>query len=481
MLKALRFLGWPALVGVLLALLIIQRNPEWVGLPEQEVHLQQAPLLSRLQQGPGTYADAVTRAAPAVANLYTTKMVSRPGNSMLDDPLFRRFFGDNLPQQKRMESSLGSAVIMSPEGYLLTNNHVTAGADQIVVALRDGRETTARLVGSDPETDLAVLKIDLKDLPVMTLGRSDGIRTGDVCLAIGNPFGVGQTVTSGIVSALGRTHLGINTFENFIQTDAAINPGNSGGALINMAGQLIGINTAIYSRSGGSIGIGFAIPSNMVRAFADAAKSGSDFFERPYIGAEFEAVTPQIAESLGMDAATGALVSSVVPDGPAAKAGLKPGDVVLTLNGTPVEGVEALDYRMATLSIGAGASFGILSKGQQQTVDVTLERPPEGAKSEQVMLRGRSPFAGAKVAELSPRLAQRLGTRTDEKGVAVVDVSRDSPAADFGFQPGDIVREVNGTTIDSAEKLAEVSQQNTRWWRFTVERNGQILRQVLRY
>jgi S1-C subfamily serine protease len=182
-----------------------------------------------------------------------------------------------------------------------------------------------------------------------------------------------------------------------------------------------------------------------------------------------------------MDSATGALVSSVVPDGPAAKAGLKPGDVVLSLNGTTVESTEALDYRMATLSIGANASFGILSKGQKQTVDVALERPPEGAKSEQVMLRGRSPFAGARVAELSPRLAQRLGTRTDEKGVAVVDISRDSPAADFGFQPGDIIREVNGTTIDSAEKLAEVSQQNTRWWRFTVERNGQMLRQVLRY
>ena len=283
------------------------------------------------------------------------------------------------------------------------------------------------------------------------------------------------------VFTLARSHIGISDSGYFIQTDAAINPGNSGGALINMAGQLIGINTAIYSRSGGSIGIGFAIPSNMVRAFVDAAKAGRDFFERPYIGAEFEAITPQIAESLGMDTPTGALVSSVADGGPAAKAGLKPGDVVLALNGTPVEGIEALDYRMATLSIGTNATFNVLSKGQKQDIQIALERAPEGSKAAAVLLRGRSPFAGAKVEELSPRLAQRLGMRTDAKGVTVVDIDRDSPAADFGFQPGDIVREVNGIAIDSADKLSAVSQQNTRWWRFTVERNGQILRQVLRY
>ena len=241
MLKALRFLGWPLLVGLLLALLLIQRYPQWVGLPANEVNLQQAPQYGIAQEGPVSYADAVNNAAPAVANLYTTKLVSKPVHPLFADPLFRRFFGDNLPRQQRMESSLGSAVIMSPEGYLLTNNHVVAGADQIVVALKDGRETLARLIGSDPETDLAVLKIDLKNLPAMTLGRSDQIQIGDVTLAIGNPFGVGQTVTMGIVSALGRTHLGINTFEDFIQTDAAINPGNSGGALVDAAGNLIGL------------------------------------------------------------------------------------------------------------------------------------------------------------------------------------------------------------------------------------------------
>jgi S1-C subfamily serine protease len=300
-------------------------------------------------------------------------------------------------------------------------------------------------------------------------------------LAIGNPFGVGQTTTSGIVSALARSHIGISDSGFFIQTDAAINPGNSGGGLINMGGQLVGINTAIYSRSGGSIGIGFAIPSNMVRAFVEAAKAGRDFFERPYIGATFEAVTPQIAESLGMETPHGALVSAVEAGGPSEVAGLRPGDVVLSFNGARIEGVDALGYRLATQPIGTQSQLGVLSKGEEKTVDIALQRAPEGASVAQVQLRGRSPFAGARVAELSPRLAQRLGMNADTKGVAVVEVDRNSPAGDFGLRPGDIVREVNGQTIDSARKLSDASQQNARWWRFTIERNGQLMRQVLRY
>lgn len=376
MLKALRFLGWPALVGVLLALLIIQRNPEWVGLPEQEVHLQQAPLLSRLQQGPGTYADAVTRAAPAVANLYTTKMVSRPGNSMLDDPLFRRFFGDNLPQQKRMESSLGSAVIMSPEGYLLTNNHVTAGADQIVVALRDGRETTARLVGSDPETDLAVLKIDLKDLPVMTLGRSDGIRTGDVCLAIGNPFGVGQTVTMGIISATGRNQLGLNTYEDFIQTDAAINPGNSGGALVDASGNLVGINTAIFSKSGGSQGIGFAIPIKLaLEVMKSIVEHGSVI--RGWLGVEVQPLTPELAESFGLQDQGGVVVAGVYRDGPAAQSGMQPGDIILDIDGKKATDGRTAMNQVARTKPGEKISIQVLRNGKHVTLEAEVGlRPP---------------------------------------------------------------------------------------------------------
>ncbi|MER9837660.1 DegQ family serine endoprotease [Mesorhizobium sp. M0145] len=425
-----------------------------------------------------SFAPLVKQTAPAVVNVYAsqTAKVTSPFDG---DPFFEEFFGRSQP---RAQSSLGSGVLVDPTGVVVTNFHVVKDADQVKVATADGREFDSKVLLKDETLDLAVLKISSdKPFPVIAIGDSDALEVGDLVLAIGNPFGVGQTTTSGIISAVARSHIGVSDSSFFIQTDAAINPGNSGGALVNMGGQLIGINTAIYSRSGGSIGIGFAIPSNMVRAFADAAKAGLDFFERPYAGAEFEAVTPQLAESLGIDKPTGALVSSVEEAGPAAKAGLKPGDVVLSLNGKPVESVGALDYRMATLSIGTNASFGVLSKGQQATMDIALERPPEGAKAAELTLRGRSPFSGAKVAELSPRLAQRLGLRTDVKGVTVVDINRDSPAADFGFQPGDIVREVNGLTIDKAATLEQVAQQDTRWWRFTVERGGQILRQVLRY
>ena len=426
-----------------------------------------------------SFAPLVRETAPAVVNVYasqTARIVTSPFDG---DPFFEQFFGRSQP---RAQSSLGSGVLVDPTGIVVTNFHVIKDADEVKVAMSDGREFTSKVLLKDETVDLAVLKIDSdKPFPVVAIGDSDALEIGDLVLAIGNPFGVGQTTTSGIVSGLARSHIGVSDFGFFIQTDAAINPGNSGGALINMGGQLVGINTAIYSRSGGSIGIGFAIPSNMVQAFVEAAKAGRDFFERPYIGAQFEPVTPQIAESLGMDAPSGALVTSVEDNGPAAKAGLKPGDVVLKMNGTNLEGVDALGYRLATQAIGAKATFDILSKGRQETLEVTLERAPEGASAAMVTVRGRSPFAGARVAELSPRLAQRLGVRTDLKGVAVVGIDGGSPAAGFGFQPGDIVREVNGMTIDSAKALETAAAQSTRWWRFTVERNGQILRQVLRY
>ncbi|MFJ3482357.1 Do family serine endopeptidase AlgW [Pseudomonas sp. NPDC090202] len=335
MLKALRFLGWPLLAGVLIALLIIQRYPEWVGLPSQDVNLQQAPQTALIQQGPVSYADAVSSAAPAVANLYTTKMVAnKPNHPLFEDPQFRRFFGDNLPKQRRMESSLGSAVIMSPEGYLLTNNHVTSGADQIVVALKDGRETVARVIGSDPETDLAVLKIDLKNLPSITLGSSDSIRIGDVALAIGNPFGVGQTVTMGIISATGRNQLGLNTYEDFIQTDAAINPGNSGGALVDANGNLTGINTAIFSKSGGSQGIGFAIPTKLALEVMKSIIEHGQVI-RGWLGIEVQPLTPELAQSFGLKDPPGIVVAGIFRDGPAQKAGLQLGDVILSINGEP--------------------------------------------------------------------------------------------------------------------------------------------------
>ena len=374
--RVLKEYGWPLLVGLLVALLVIERFPHWVVLPSTTLNVQQAPAYTSAAQGPVSYAAAVSRASPAVVNLYTTKVVSKPLPSLYSDPAFKRFFGDNLPQQKRMESSLGSAVLMSKDGYLLTNNHVTAGADQITVALKDGRETLARVIGSDPETDLAVLKIDLADLPAITLGRSDAIRIGDVVLAIGNPFGVGQTVTMGIVSATERHQLGLNTYEDFIQTDAAINPGNSGGALVDAQGNLLGINTAIFSRSGGSQGIGFAIP---VKLAMDVMRSIVEHGQvvRGWLGLEVQALTPELAESFGLLDSPGILVAGVYREGPAAQAGLKPGDVIINIAEKPAQDGRTSMNQVAQMLPGATIKLDILRNGQPRTLLATIGlRPP---------------------------------------------------------------------------------------------------------
>ena len=427
-----------------------------------------------------SFAPLVKNTAPAVVNVYASQKVAAR-SPFAGDPFFEQFFGDQR-MPPRVQQSLGSGVLVDPSGVVVTNFHVIRDADTVKVATSDGREFESTVLLKDESLDLAVLKIEApQPFPVIGIGDSDALEVGDLVLAIGDPFGVGQTTTSGIVSALARSNLGISDFGFFIQTDAAINPGNSGGALINMRGELVGINTAIYSRSGGSIGIGFAIPSNMVRAVVASAKNGNDYFERPYVGATFDAVTAQIAEALGLDRPSGALISDVVAGGPAAEAGLKPGDVVLGMNGTPIEHVEALGYRLATQAIGASASFDVLSQGERKTVQVTLVRAPAGASAAEVSIGGRSPFSGAKVAALSPRLAQRLGLRSEDKGVAMVDIAPNSPAAGFGFQPRDIVREVNGEEITSPEQLKQVAERDSRWWRFTVERDGRLIRQVLRF
>ena len=380
MLKALRFFGWPLLAGVLIAMLIIQRYPQWVGLPTLDVNLQQAPQTSAVVQGPVTYADAVTIAAPAVVNLYTTKVINKPAHPLFEDPQFRRYFGDNGPKQRRMESSLGSGVIMSPEGYILTNNHVTTGADQIVVALRDGRETLARVVGSDPETDLAVLKIDLKNLPAITLGRSDGLRVGDVALAIGNPFGVGQTVTMGIISATGRNQLGLNSYEDFIQTDAAINPGNSGGALVDANGNLTGINTAIFSKSGGSQGIGFAIP---VKLAMEVMKSIIEHGQviRGWLGIEVQPLTKELAESFGLTGRPGIVVAGIFRDGPAQKAGLQLGDVILSIDGAPAGDGRKSMNQVARIKPTDKVAILVMRNGKEikLSAEIGLRPPPATA------------------------------------------------------------------------------------------------------
>ncbi|AHY41809.1 PDZ domain-containing protein [Stutzerimonas decontaminans] len=382
MFNALRFLGWPLLVGLLVALLIIQRYPQIVGIKERDIGLQQAPLVTAgPQQGPYSYANAVAGAAPAVANLYTTKVIEKTDQqgALAKDPLFQRFFSDNLPRQRRMESSLGSAVIMSSEGYLLTNNHVTANAEQIVVALKDGRETLARVIGSDPETDLAVLKIDLADLPAITLGHSDRIRVGDVTLAIGNPFGVGQTVTMGIISATGRNQLGLNTYEDFIQTDAAINRGNSGGALVDVGGNLIGINTAIISESGGSQGIGFAIP---VKLALEVMKSIIEHGQviRGWLGVEVQSLTQELAESFGQEGRPGIVVAGVYREGPAARAGLQPGDLILSIDGVQSADGRSSMNQVARARPGEKIDIDILRNGKPLTLTAEVGmRPPVNA------------------------------------------------------------------------------------------------------
>jgi serine protease DegQ len=359
-------------------------QPGWISSPQVsslvgQVTLREAP--ESISHNPGSLAEAARVSSPAVVNIFTSKInkkkPSKKGSPHQNEPWFQFFFGDQAPNEEP-SSSLGSGVIVSPQGIILTNHHVIEGADEIEVAFADGRKRNAKLIGSDPETDIAVLKIDATDLPSpITLGKMESVQVGDVVLAIGNPFGVGQTVTSGIVSALGRNQLGINTFENFIQTDAAINPGNSGGALVDTKGNLIGINTAIYSRSGGNMGIGFAIPINTAKQVMESIlTSGS--VTRGWIGVEPQNLSKELAESLSLPKDTrGVLISEVLEGGPADKAGMKPGDVLTQVNGQSVNDVAALLNRIAQTNPGDEAKITLLRKGKQMNVRIQVGKRPK--------------------------------------------------------------------------------------------------------
>ncbi|MBO0662617.1 DegQ family serine endoprotease [Jiella sp. CQZ9-1] len=427
-----------------------------------------------------SFAPLVKETAPAVVNVYAARKIPARRSPFADDPFFGQFFGGPFQSPPRMEQSLGSGVILDPSGLVVTNNHVIDGADEVKVAFADGREFSAKILSKDKTVDLAVLKIEGKGpFPTISIANSDDLAIGDLVLAIGNPFGIGQTVTNGIVSALARNNIGVDNFGFFIQTDAAINPGNSGGALINMKGQLIGVNTAIFSRSGGSNGIGFAIPSNMVATFLRAAKNGGHY-ERPFVGADFAPVTADIADALGLRRPTGALVRSIYPGGPAAKAGLKVGDVVMTVDGKEVLTPDALNFRFATLGIGKSVTLDVLSSDVRKIVTLPLAKAPEVPRRDQRTIKGRNPFAGATVDNLSPRVADELRLPRTKTGVVVAEVGNGSLAARFGLQPGDIILDINGERVDTTRKLAEIADRGDRGWQFDIERGGRRLTQVVR-
>lgn len=358
----LRSMGWPVVCGVLLALVIMQQYPQWLGLPARDIVLREV-TGTRTNVGPISYATGVEQAAPAVVNIYTSKQVAAGEKRNFDNPSVRDY-ADSLPNPERRQSSLGSAVILNSQGYLLTNNHVIAGSDEILVALRDGREALASLIGTDPETDLAVLKIDLPNLPAVTIDSRDQQRIGDVVMAIGNPFGLGQTVTMGIISATGRNQLGLNTYEDFIQTDAAINQGNSGGALVDAQGNLIGINTAIFSQAGSAQGIGFAIPAKLAVEVMQAIIQHGRVI-RGWLGVEVQPMTPELAESFGLEISQGIVVASLYRNGPAWNAGLLPGDVILQIDGKPATSGRQAMNQVARAKPSDRIKLSVLRNGEE--------------------------------------------------------------------------------------------------------------------
>ena len=425
-----------------------------------------------------TFAPLVKQAAPAVVNIYTQRVVQQRMSPLFEDPFFREFFGGGMMQgmnRQRMENSLGSGVIVRGDGIIVTSNHVIAGADQIRVVLSDRREFDATVVTVDEHSDLAVLRIDIKDekLPHLDIKDSDQAEIGDLVLAIGNPFGVGQTVTSGIISAITHRSVGGSDLDYFIQTDAAINPGNSGGALITMDGKLVGINAAIYTKSGGNMGIGFAVPSNIVRVVLNAVEHGQKNIVRPWIGIEGQAVTAELAASLNMAQPAGLLVNKIHPASPAAKAGVQAGDVVTALNGRAVEDAEAFRYHLSTLTVGSSVDFSLLRKGQKLDVAVHLVAPPEDPPREKTLVKGLNPLGGAEIENISPAVGEEMGLHNIEHGVIVSNVKEGSAASNIGFQAGDVILSINGNKISDVTTALAVVRTAANGWRVVFQRGDQ--------
>ncbi len=425
-----------------------------------------------------SFAPVVKKAQPAVINVYASRTEKRPKNPLFDDPFFERFFGGGRSGGGTTRS-LGSGVLIDRSGLAVTNYHVIEGMTDVKVALSDKRELDADIVLRDQRTDLAVLRLKGGgDFPFIELGDFDAIEVGDIVLAIGDPFGVGQTVTQGIVSALARTQAGISESGFFIQTDAAINPGNSGGGLIDMKGRLIGVNSAIFTQTGSSVGIGFAIPVNMVKIVVAAAKSGKPV-RRPWLGASLQTVSSEIADSLGLDRPSGALVAEVVSDGPAARAGVKRGDLITAVDGQSVDDPESFGYRIATKPLGGTASLALLREGKQAVAKLTLEPAAEIPARDPIKLDGASPLAGATIINVSPAVVEEMSLRGVSEGVVISDIEDGSTAAAVNFQKGDVILAVNGVKVQSTHDLQRAVSGRHSYWKLTIGRGGEVVTTVL--
>src|SRR5579871_6570871 len=415
-----------------------------------------------------SFAPVVSKVAPAVVNVYARRVIRQPV-----DPIFQQFFGAS-PMRSRVEQSLGSGVIVRADGIIVTNNHVIEGGQDIRVSLTDRREFDAKVIIADARTDLAVLRIDTKGekLPALPFGDSDKLEVGDLVLAIGDPFGVGQTVTMGIVSALARTQIGASDYQFFIQTDAAINPGNSGGALVTADGKLAGINTAIYSRTGEYAGIGFATPANLARRVVEGALGGG--VKLPWFGADGQPVTAQIAQAMNLPRPGGVLVKSVYAGSPAAGAGLKQGDVVLSIDGVDVDDMQALNYRVATHRPGEVVHVRVAGGGgKTREISFALTLPPENPPRQLTAIAGRNPLTGAHVENLSPAVASYLQLDFSARGVVVVSTSENTPSGSYGFQAGDIIRSINGQEIHSVGELQRALESAEGRWDMVIQRGDQ--------
>ncbi len=425
-----------------------------------------------------TFAPVVKKVGPAVVNVFAAHSISsKKLTPFFQDPIFRHFFGERqLGQKGRVQKSLGSGVIVDPKGIVITNYHVIKGAEDIKVVLQDGREMTANIVVQDKKTDLVALKLQTENqnLPYLELRDADELQVGDLVLAFGNPFGFGHTVTSGIVSALARSQVGSNDFKSFIQTDAAINPGNSGGALVTMDGRLVGINTAIFSNTGGSIGISFAVPSNLIAPVIASVGLGNKKVVRPWVGLRVQGVTADMKESLNLESLTGVLVQKIYKGGSSDKASLQKGDVILSVNGHSISSKSSFNFRMATLPVGSKAVFSVWRDESLKNIIVPLLSPPKIKNNRRIEVSGRNPLSGAMITGLSPAIAENYALSFDEGGVIIFKIRKGSLARLNGLLPGDIILKINNKAIKTVDELLRYMSRSREGWHIDYRRGDEV-------